>query len=634
MCHATSLLMDGQTMANLELFQTTDENQGGEAGTLFQLINRCVTPFGKRLLRRWLCHPLRDPDQINQRLDVVDLLCHQPLQRDHLRGGLHGLPDLERLISRVHAGTCRIKDLLSVLRGFATIQTLLNDLGSQFPATSRLHRLVHQSPDLTQILEFFRTAFDHDIAEERGYIVPSPGVEAAYDRVLAQQKNLEQRFAQYLEQQRQVLKCSTIEYRDLGKEIYQLEVPKSIKVPHHYVQLSATKAYSRYWTAELQTMVKEFNELQETRNSVVLDIERRMYQRFDEHYRTWLSAVMVVAELDCLLSLAYSAQSFGEPVCRPEFVENRPDGRAVLDIRELRHPCVAAAPGLGSSFIPNDTLLGGDSPNLILLTGPNAGGKSTLLRQTCLAVILAQLGCYVPARHCRLSPVDRIFTRIGAHDDILRGQSTFMVELSETSKILHEATSRSLVILDELGRGTSTFDGYAVALAVLHHLATRTGCLGLFSTHYHALTQELREHPEIALRHMDCRVDNEQGDVTFLYKLVAGVCPKSYGMNVASMVGVPKSIVERAERVADEFEAVQKLRTCSLTNSPTSSTPVPHHIHASTVPMSCLAEFKYLWQMEETGNLSGTASPATPDKPSLDTIVRIAKHWRNVLQNA
>ncbi|KAJ1656673.1 DNA mismatch repair protein msh6 [Dispira simplex] len=636
MCHATSLLMDGQTMANLELFQTTDENQGGEAGTLFQLINRCVTPFGKRLLRRWLCHPLRDPDQINQRLDVVDLLCHQPLQRDRLRGGLQGLPDLERLISRVHAGTCRIKDLLGVLRGFTTIQTLLNDLGSQFPTTSRLYRLVHQCPDLTQLLEFFRTAFDHDIAEQRGYIVPSPGVEAAYDRVLGQQENLEQRFAQYLEQQRQVLKCSTVEYRDLGKEIYQLEVPKAVKVPHHYVQLSATKACSRYWTAELQTMVKEFNELQETRNSVVLDIERRMYQRFDEHYRTWLSAVMVVAELDCLLSLAYSAQSFGEPVCRPEFVVNPQGGRAVLDIGELRHPCVAAAPGLGSSFIPNDTLLGGDSPNLILLTGPNAGGKSTLLRQTCLAVILAQLGCYVPARHCRLSPVDRIFTRIGAHDDILRGQSTFMVELSETSKILQEATSHSLVILDELGRGTSTFDGYAVALAVLHHLATRTGCLGLFSTHYHALTQELREHPEIALRHMDCRVDNEQGDVTFLYKLVEGVCPKSYGMNVASMVGVPKSIVERAEQVADAFEAVQKLRTCSLADSPKSSTPVPHYVHTSTVPMACLAEFKYLWQTGETllNNHPAIASPASPDEPRVDTIMRIAKHWRNVLHKA
>ena len=167
---------------------------------------------------------------------------------------------------------------------------------------------------------------------------------------------------------------------------------------------------------------------------------------------------------------------------------------------------------------------------------------------------MAQLGCYVPAKKCRLTPFDRIYTRIGANDNILAGQSTFMVELSETSKILHEATPRSMVILDELGRGTSTFDGYAIAYSVLHYLATHIGCLGLFSTHYGMLTQEFAKNPNIARKHMSCQVDQHKKEVTFLYKLVSGVCPKSYGMNVANMAGVPREIVDRAEVVAAKFE--------------------------------------------------------------------------------
>ncbi len=188
-------------------------------------------------------------------------------------------------------------------------------------------------------------------------------------------------------------------------------------------------------------------------------------------------------------------------------------------------------------------------------------GKSTLLRQTCIAVIMAQIGCYVPAQKCRLTPFDRIFTRIGANDNIMAGQSTFMVELSETSKILKEATNKSLVILDELGRGTSTFDGYAIAYAVLYHLVTHVGCLGLFSTHYGTLTNEFDDHPLVALRYMTFYVDQETEQVTFLYKLAQGKCPESYGMNVARMANVPLSIVERAEKIAGEFDEKYKFQT-------------------------------------------------------------------------
>ncbi|KAJ1983733.1 DNA mismatch repair protein msh6 [Dimargaris verticillata] len=620
MNHATSLLMDGQTMANLELFQTSEDNamgwlarsQGdtgaGEAGTLFQLLNHCITPFGKRLFRHWLCHPLRDPVRINARLDALEELTSDGPWRDQLHTGLTRLPDLERLISRVHAGRCRVKDLLGVLQGFEEVQTLLTAFRAAAPRfhSARLQELSVQCPDLTPLLAFFREAFDHQVAEREGNIIPASGVEADYDRVTSQLAELTARFDAYLAEQRTALKCPSIQYRDLRKEVYQLEIPKSVKVPGYYMQLSATKAISRYWTPELQRMVKELNELEDTRNAVFRDIEQRMYQRFDQYYPQWLQTVRTVAEIDCLLSLAYSRDGLGEPVCRPEFVEptSAVTGGSVLELRNLRHPCVPV--GVASDFIPNDTMLGGQEPTMVLLTGPNAGGKSTLLRQTCLAVVMAQLGCYVPAERCRLTPVDRIFTRIGAHDDILRGQSTFMVELSETSKILREATPRSLVILDELGRGTSTFDGYAVAYAVLHHLAGRIGCLGLFSTHYHALTREMGGHPEIALKHMDCHVDPANRDVTFLYKLVSGVCPKSYGMNVANMAGIPRAIVDKAEQVAERFEASHRLT--ALTNATT---------QPSCLSPADIADFGYLM------GLGHTAS--TGD--SQQALITMAKRW-------
>ncbi|KAJ1907253.1 DNA mismatch repair protein msh6 [Tieghemiomyces parasiticus] len=640
MCQATSLIMDGPTMANLELFQTSEENalaflgqtdaaqaKGSVDGTLFQLLNRCVSPFGKRLFRQWLCHPLRDPVRINERLDTVEDLTEYPLIRDRLRGRLAGLPDLERLISRVHSGTCRVRDLLVVLKGFNDIQDMIIDLRSQILQIrpGRLATLCAQCPDLTVPLDFFATAFDHTIAEKDGNIVPASGVEPACDQVNAQMTDLEARFAAYLKEQRTALRCPKLEYKDIGKEVYQLDVPKAVKVPATYMKLSATKASNRYWTPTLQQLVKELNELLETRSAVFRDIERRMYQRFDEHYDLWLAAVRTAAELDCLVGLTEASGSFADPVCRPELVPAGPDGRGILDLAELRHPCIRET--AGSDFIPNDTVLGRAepegaasdvAPRMILLTGPNAGGKSTLLRQTCLAVIMAQLGCFVPARHCRFTPVDRIFTRIGAHDDILRGQSTFMVELSETSTILREATPRSLVILDELGRGTSTFDGYAVAYSVLHHLATRLGCLGLFSTHYHALTREFAEHPQVRLMHMDCHVDPDQRQVTFLYKLVPGVCPKSYGMNVANMAGIPNNVVDRAERVAEEFESTQKLRALPTAKSNSvalkmDEAGVPHHHHAAEVPMHAQADFKFLWQwatQDNHGEATGTDSLA------------------------
>jgi len=244
-------------------------------------------------------------------------------------------------------------------------------------------------------------------------------------------------------------------------------------------------------------------------------------------------------------------QSF---LCRPEIVDNH---SPFLEIENLCHPSIADR--LGDSFIPNNVYMGVNSePNVILLTGPNMGGKSTILRQVCIAAMMAQLGCYVQATKYRGTIVDRIYTRIGASDNIFEKQSTFMVELQETATVLNGATEQSLIILDELGRGTSTFDGYAIAFGVLDDLSLRN-CRVLFSTHYHMLTEEYKDNPLVSLCHMDALVDEKSENVTFLYKMKKGVCPKSYGMKVAQMAGIPKEIRERAIQKAQEFESVSAL---------------------------------------------------------------------------
>ncbi|CAG8589017.1 12391_t:CDS:10, partial [Gigaspora rosea] len=575
-CHNTSLVLDGQTLANLEVFENSLD--GSTQGTVFQLLNRCITPFGKRTFKQWLCHPLRDIAAINARLDAIEELNTVPDFQDIFLVNFSHFPDLERLISRIHAGTCKVRDFLHVLTSFEKLTDTMEKLGgfaNDFKSI-RLKQLFESFPDLKPMLTHFNKAFDHEKAYKEGNLLPYPGVESDYDEIINRMAEVNKQLDGHLEDSKKLLKTSKIVYKDIGKELFQLEVPNTIKVPDHWQKLSRTQKVNRYWNPTLQKLIRDFQEAKETQSSVLKSLQSRFYQKFDAHYRNWLLAVKIVGEIDCLLSLAKSSLALGEPRCRPQFVSQE---QSILEFEELRHPCFTA--GAAFDFIPNDTFLGGDQPNMILLTGPNMGGKSTLLRQNCVAIIMAQLGCYVPAKHCRMTPFDRIYTRIGANDNILAGQSTFMVELSETSKIIHEATPRSMVILDELGRGTSTFDGYAIAYSVLHYLATHIGCLGLFSTHYGMLTQEFAKNPNIALKHMSCHVDQDRKEVTFLYKLVPGVCPKSYGMNVANMAGVPRQIVDRAEVVAAKFEQTSKLQDILTANS-------------SNLPITTLCDFVYL----------------------------------------
>lgn len=307
----------------------------------------------------------------------------------------------------------------------------------------------------------------------------------------------------------------------------------------------------RFSTDETRQMLKSMIQAELDRNNVLKDLQRRMFARFSKEYELWKRCIDYIATLDCLTSLAVYGQNLSD-FCFPEILSLEKH-ETMIEIEDGYHPCM----NLIEDFIPNGISLGGDnSAPLAILTGPNMGGKSTLMRQVGLLVIMAQIGSPIPANSARMTLVDRIFTRLGAQDDILAGQSTFLVELSETSTILKHATVNSLVLLDELGRGTATYDGTAIAAAVVDFLANLK-CRCLFSTHYHNLVDNFHNDPRITLGHMACMVENEtdaddptQETVTFLYKYTSGACPKSYGFNAAKLAGMPMNIIKRAHHVS------------------------------------------------------------------------------------
>jgi len=370
---ASTLVLDGQTLINLEVFANSFD--GGVEGTLFLLLNRCVTPFGKRMFKQWLCHPLVDPVRINARLDAVDSLMADAGVRDSFTSSLTKMPDLERLISRIHAGACKAQDFVRVLEGFEQIDYTMSLLAETGSGEGVLGQLITAMPDLGTALAKWKTAFDRPKAKDKGLLIPEPGVEEEFD---ASQQRIEDILAElqnFLKQARRDLGSTAIVYRDNGKEIYQLEVPTKVKgVPDDWDQMSATKAVKRYYTPELRVLIRELQEAQETHGQIVRGVAGRFYARFDEDYPIWLAAVKIIAHLDCLICLAKASSALGEPACRPIFVE---DERSVLEFEDLRHPCMLSNV---TDFIPNDIKLGGDTANINLLTGANAAGKSTILR--------------------------------------------------------------------------------------------------------------------------------------------------------------------------------------------------------------------------------------------------------------
>lgn len=596
------MVLDGVTLANLEIFQN---GSGGTEGTLLERLDTCSTPFGKRLLKQWLCAPLCNPTSIRDRLDAVEDLMGAQAQATEVTDLLKKLPDLERLLSKIHSiGTLKgqdhpdgravlyeevtyskrkIADFLSALDGFRTMQEIISILNpvSAESRSALLRQVVSLKsekdglfPDLSAELRRWETAFDHQKARTTGVITPKAGFDPEYDQALTGIKNCERELQDYLDRQKKRLGCKSMSYWGTGRNRYQMEVPDSVSernIPEEYEVKSTKKGWKRYVTKETERLFSALQGFEEKRDAALKDCMRRLFYNFDKNYRDWKTAVECMAVLDVLLALSRYSQGGDGPMARPEVVLPEGDDQVApfLDLAGSRHPCVTKT-FFGDDFIPNDVHIGcpgsreedegkEQQASCVLVTGPNMGGKSTLMRQCGLVIILAQMGCYVPAESLRFTPVDRVFTRLGASDRIMAGESTFFVELSETASILHHATKHSLVLLDELGRGTATYDGTAIASAVVKELAEKICCRTLFSTHYHSLVEDYANNPAVRLGHMACMVENEcedpsQETITFLYKFISGACPKSYGFNAARLASLPEEVIQSGHRKAREFE--------------------------------------------------------------------------------
>lgn len=575
------MVLDGISIRNLELLPPPATANGvidAVDGSLLTRLDTCLTAMGKRTLRHWVVTPLLQTTAISQRQEAVKELISSDKTAD-ARTTLKKIPDLERLISKIHtAGDAKrskthpdsraimfesatyskrqIHDLIISLDGFKKSMQLVQLFKDSEFGCAMLRKITllekdgGDFPDLEQVLDFFDNAFDHNSARKEGKIIPSEGVDADLDAANANLLDIKKDLDTYLKEQKKHFGCD-VKYWGTGKNRFQLEIPvdKVNKAGDKYTLASGTKKVKRYTTQETEDLLARQTEAETEKGAALLDIQRKMFHQFSKHAKLFMKAIGCVSLLDCLLALTAYSTSL-ETYCFPEFL---PAQKNLVDIKEGSHPCLDLQ---GDAFIPNDTLLE-PGRNLIILTGPNMGGKSTLMRQTGLLVVLAQMGTAVPASEMRLSPVDRIFTRLGAQDNIIGGESTFLVELQETSTILQHASKHSLVLIDELGRGTATYDGTAIAGSVVAALAKKEART-LFATHYHTLTED--QGTDVHSAHMACMIENEgheditQETITFLYKLVDGPCPKSHGFNAAKLAGLPDSIIRRGYEKAREFE--------------------------------------------------------------------------------
>lgn len=558
----SSMRLDGVTLQNLEIFNNSFDQS--DRGTLYKILNKGLTSFGKRMFKSWVIHPLLNKDAIDQRLDSVEILLNNGDLKYLLESKLKKLCDVERMLTRIHSKILKPKDFVRVIESFEVISELVNELNTKnSDLQGLLKSLIVDFPilELDELLENWNGKFDKSLAINEDLIVPNEGVDEEFDESNSKIAELERQLNELLKKYRSEYKSSEICYKDSGKEIYLIEVPIKIvnKLPRDWQQMAATAKCKRYWSPEVKKLVKELMEAKELHKIICMNLKDKIYESFDKSYEKCMKIVTSVGKIDCLISLARASEALGFPACRPEIIEN---DYSFIDFKQLRHPCFLPGSGILNTkdFIPNDINLGLDNANRIgLLTGANAAGKSTLLRMSCVATIMAQIGCFLPAESARLTPVDAIMTRLGANDNIMQGKSTFYVELLETKKMLDNATPKSLVILDELGRGGSSSDGFAIAEAVLHHFATHIQSIGFFATHYANLGESFIHHPKIIPLRMAIMVDSKSKKITFLYKLEKGKSNGSFGMHVATMCGIPEGIVQSAEIAAEKWEHASKL---------------------------------------------------------------------------
>ena len=537
--------MDRFTIRSLELIAPMNE----DGSSLLNVIDNTITPMGGRMLRRWMVFPLKDEKPINERLDVVDYLFREPDFRECINEQFHRIGDLERIISKVAVGRVSPREVVQLKNALMAIQPVKT--ACLYAKSDTLKRIGEQ----LNLCESLRDRIEKEIQPDPPQLVNKGDVIAlGYNQELDDLRSIRDNGKQYLlEIQEKEIAQTGITSLKIGFNNvfgYYLEVRNTFKdkVPENWIRKQTLAQAERYITPEL----KEYEEKILGADEKILALETQLYMELIQDMQEFIPQIQInanlIAHLDCLLSFMKVSQL-------QRYVRPVVDDSEVIDILQGRHPVIETQLPIGEQYVPNDVLLDTEHQQIMMITGPNMAGKSALLRQTALIVLLAQIGCFVPAERARIGMVDKIFTRVGASDNISLGESTFMVEMTEASNILNNVTPRSLVLFDELGRGTSTYDGISIAWAIVEYLHehSRAQARTLFATHYHELNEMEKNFPRI--KNFNVSVKEVDGKIIFVRKLEKGGSEHSFGIHVAEIAGMPRSIVKRANVILKELEA-------------------------------------------------------------------------------
>ncbi len=537
--HDDKVIIDAISLRNLEIITNL---RGGRENTLVEIYDQTATPMGSRLLGRWLTSPLKDHKLLNERHEVIDNISQQQNYVD-LHDLLRQIGDIERIISRIALRSARPRDLMQLRNAFTVLPEIQQQL-SIFNS-NKIKSLSEQINVFPELLKLLQQA----ILDNPPVVIRDGGVIAdGYDAELDELRKLSENAGEFLvaletrEKQRTGISTLKVGYNRVHGYYIEISRAQSEQAPTEYIRRQTLKNAERFITPEL----KEFEDKALSSKSRALAREKFLYEelldKLAEHIQVLQISAAALSELDVLNNLAERAITLR--LCRPDFTSE-----LGIHIEAGRHPVIEQV--IDEPFVPNDICLD-NAKRMLIITGPNMGGKSTYMRQTALIVLLAHIGSFVPAGKTSIGPIDRIFTRIGAADDLASGRSTFMVEMTETANILHNATANSLVLLDEIGRGTSTFDGLSLAWASAAHLATDIKALTLFATHYFELTTLPELIPHITNVHLDATEYEDK--IIFLHAVKEGPANQSYGLQVAQLAGVPHSVVKLAKRKLFELE--------------------------------------------------------------------------------
>lgn len=538
-----TMLIDAASQRNLDLV----DSRSGREHTLLGVMDQTHTPMGARLLREWILHPSRDIPTLIGRQDFIAALLEEPFVLSKCREALRQIRDIERTTSRLAQGAGNARDLQQLTLSLDCIPPLKEDLAALRATAALTHTIITRLHDFSGLTKQFSDALAEEppAAMKEGGIIRD-GYSAELDELRSISRDGKGWIARLQESERQRTGIDTLKIKFNNVFGYFIEISSSklAKVPDDYTRKQTLANAERYITPALKEMEQKVLGSEERSRQLEYELFLQLRGKVQEHLDALQSSAAAIALLDVLCSLAETAQRFRH--VRPQLVEGKQ-----LVIVNGRHP-VLEQTLVGETFVPNDTTILPHDSLLHIITGPNMAGKSTYIRQVALITLMAQIGAYVPAQAATIGIVDRIFCRVGASDDISRGQSTFMVEMNETALILNNATESSLVILDEIGRGTATFDGLSIAWAVAEHLHDLTKCRTLFATHYHELTDLTNTRPAVANFNVAVREWNDE--IIFLRKILPGCADKSYGIQVARLAGLPQPVIDRAKAILSHLE--------------------------------------------------------------------------------